>query len=335
MLSDTRGRGLTDLRISLTDRCNFRCVYCMPKAIFDGDFPFLKRTDLLTFEEITRLAHLFVAAGVRKIRLTGGEPLVRAHVENLVRMLRAIPGLEDIAMTTNGSLLTPDKARVLRDAGLDRVTISLDSLDDAVFGAVNDVAFPVSGVLQAIDAAASAGLSPVKINMVVKKGVNDDDVLTMASHFRGTPHILRLIEYMDVGNANGWQLEDVVSAGELREKIHHEWPLVALEASHVGEVARRYRYQDGQGEIGFINSVSQPFCHACTRARLSPEGQLFTCLFGNQGRDFRDLLRHGASDQEIAATIGKLWSKRDDHYSEIRTDLTESIPKVEMFHIGG
>ncbi len=331
---DTRGRPLRDLRISVTDRCDFRCVYCMPKEVFGHDFEFLRRSQLLSFEEITRLARLFAGAGVRKLRLTGGEPLLRRELERLVEMLAAIDGIEDIALTTNGSLLAR-KAQTLRDAGLRRVTVSLDSLDDAVFGSVNDVGAPVARVLEGIEAAAAAGLGPVKVNMVVKRGVNDASVLDMARHFRGTGHILRLIEFMDVGATNGWRLDDVVPAAELVETIGAEWPLEPLAPAYPGEVANRYRYVDGGGEVGMIASVTQPFCGGCTRARLSADGRLYTCLFANVGRDLRGQLRAGATDADLAALIGRIWGRRGDRYSELRTAETAAAPKVEMSYIGG
>jgi cyclic pyranopterin phosphate synthase len=330
---DTRSRPLRDLRISVTDRCDFRCVYCMPKEVFGRDFQFLRRSELLTFEEIARVVRIGAGLGVRKLRLTGGEPLMRRDLERLVEMLAAIAGIDDIAMTTNGSLL-PRKARVLADAGLRRVTVSLDSLDDAVFGAVNDVDFPVGRVLEGIAAAAEAGM-PVKVNMVVKRGLNDGSVLEMAEHFRGTGHILRLIEYMDVGTTNGWQMDDVVPAAELVEAIGAEWPLEPVEPAYPGEVARRYRYADGAGEVGVIASVTQPFCHDCSRARLSAEGRLYTCLFAAAGHDLRRRLRGDGGDGDVEAFLRRIWGRRADRYSELRTAETSGRPKVEMSHIGG
>ena len=332
--ADALGRPLRDLRISVTDRCNFRCVYCMPKEVFGRDFQFLEREELLTFEEIARLARVFVACGVRKIRVTGGEPLVRRNVERLIAQLAGIEGLRDLTMTTNGALLAP-KAQTLREAGLRRVTVSLDSLEDDVFKAMNDVGFPVARVLEGIDAAARAALTPVKVNMVVKRGVNDHSVLDMADHFRGTGHVLRLIEYMDVGATNGWRLEDVVPAAEIVRSIDAVWPLEPVEPNYRGEVARRYRYRDGSGEIGVIASVTQPFCRVCTRARLSADGQLYTCLFASRGHDLRSLLRGGASDDEIAERLITIWTRRTDRYSELRTAETRPLPKVEMSRIGG
>ena len=333
-VTDTLARPLRDLRISVTDRCNFRCVYCMPKEVFGHDFEFLRRSQILSFEEIERLARMFASAGVRKLRLTGGEPLLRRDLDRLVRMLAAVPGIEDIALTTNGVLLARQAQR-LADAGLHRVTVSLDSLDDDVFAAVNDVGVPVARVLGGIDAAAAAGLGPVKVNMVVKRGLNDGSVLEMADHFRGTGHVLRLIEYMDVGASNGWRLDDVVPAAEMVAAIGAEWPLEPVESAYRGEVANRYRYVDGQGEIGVIASVTQPFCRDCTRARLSADGRLYTCLFAAVGRDLRGPLRAGASDAELAALIGRIWGRRGDRYSEIRTADTSALRKVEMSYIGG
>jgi GTP 3',8-cyclase len=332
---DALNRPLRDLRISVTDRCNFRCTYCMPKEVFGADFQFLPRADLLSFEEITRLARIFVDQGVEKVRLTGGEPLVRRDIEKLIAMLTSIPGLADIALTTNGSLLTPQKARALKDAGLKRITISLDSLDEAVFQSMNDVSFPVARVLDGIKAADETGLSPIKIDMVVKRGVNDDSILDMAGHFRGSGYILRFIEFMDVGNFNGWRMDDVVSGAEIVDLIHSRWSLESVAPNYAGEVASRYRYLDGQGEIGLITSVTQPFCSDCTRARLSADGHLYTCLFGLKGHDFRTLLRNGSGDQQIATFLQSVWSVRNDRYSEIRSENTIPLKKVEMSHIGG
>jgi GTP 3',8-cyclase len=333
-LTDTLQRPLRDLRISVTDRCNFRCTYCMPKEVFGHDFQFLPSGALLSFEEITCFARLALAHGVEKIRLTGGEPLVRRDIEKLVAMLAPLDGLRDLTLTTNGSLLVK-KAQALKDAGLRRITVSLDSLDNAVFQAMNDVAFPVERVLAGIEAAQAAGLGPIKINMVVKRGVNDASIVAMARHFHGTGIILRFIEYMDVGSTNGWRLDDVVTAAEIVAAIDAALPLAAIDPNYPGEVAQRYRYQDGGGEIGIIASVSQPFCGACSRARLSSEGELYTCLFGRRGHDFRALLRGGASDAEISARLTAVWRTRADRYSEIRTLETTRRPKVEMSHIGG
>ena len=334
-LTDALARPLRDLRISVTDRCNFRCTYCMPKEVFGQGFPFLPRAELLSFEEIARLARIFVTHGVEKIRLTGGEPLLRRELETLVGMLAALPGLKDLTLTTNGSLLTPETARALRGAGLRRITISLDSLDDRVFMAMNDVGFPVAGVLAAIEAADAAGLRPIKIDMVVKRGVNEDSIVPMARYFRHTGHILRFIEFMDVGNTNGWRLDDVVSAAEIVRRVDAEWPLEPAEPNYYGEVAERWRYRDGAGEIGVIASVTQPFCGSCTRARLSAEGQLYTCLFGSEGHDLRALLRGGATDGAIAAAIADVWRVREDRYSEIRFSNTIPLKKIEMSKIGG
>ena len=344
-LADARGRALRDLRISVTDRCNFRCVYCMPREVFGAEYAFLDRREVLSLEEIARLARLFVRQGVRKLRLTGGEPLVRRGLDTLVEKLAAIPDLEDLSLTTNGSLLTPARARSLAEAGLRRITVSLDALDDAVFQRVNDVSFPVAGVLRGIDAAAEAGLAPVKVNMVVKRGENEDQIVPMARRFRGTGHIVRYIEYMDVGNSNGWELADVVPAREIVERIAEAHPLEPAAANYPGEVARRWRYRDGAGEIGVIASVTQPFCGGCTRARLSAEGKLYTCLFATAGHDFRAVLRGGASDAEAGAAIARIWERRDDRYSELRTAATRHplaarpaaprAPRIEMSYIGG
>jgi cyclic pyranopterin phosphate synthase len=307
----------------------------MPKEIFGRDFEFMRRDELLSFEEIARVAAAFVRAGVRKLRITGGEPLLRKGIEDLIGLLARIEGVEDLTLTTNGSLLAR-KARALRDAGLDRVTVSLDSMDDTVFMAMNDVGFPVKNVLDAIDAAAAAGLTPVKVNMVVKRGVNDSSIVDMARHFRGTGHIVRFIEYMDVGTTNGWRLDDVVSGKEIVNAVNRVFPLEPVDPNYLGEVAQRYRYVDGRGEIGVITSVTQPFCGECSRARISAEGKLYTCLFATQGTDFRQLLRNGASDTELDTAITGVWSKREDRYSEIRTSQTIEIGrKVEMSYIGG
>jgi len=332
---DTLGRPLHDLRISVTDRCNFRCTYCMPKEVFGREYEFLSRDQILSFEEITRLARIFVAQGVEKVRLTGGEPTLRHGLPKLVAMLREIEGVKDLTLTTNGSRLA-EMARELKDAGLDRVTVSLDSLDDAVFRAMNDVDFPVSRVLDGIEEAARVGLTPVKVNMVVKRSVNEHTIVDFARHFKGSGHIVRFIEYMDVGNSNGWRLDDVVTAAEIVAMIDHEMPLEPLEPQYRGEVAERYRYRDGSGEIGVIASVSQPFCGDCTRARLSADGRLYTCLFGVIGHDLRKLLRSGKTDDEIAAFVSRVWSRRGDRYSELRASETPGLePKPEMSYIGG
>ena len=329
---DTLGRPIRDLRISVTDRCNFRCSYCMPKSVFGQGYRFMDRKELLTFEELERVAQAFVALGVEKIRLTGGEPLLRKEIEKLVARLDAIDGL-DLTLTTNASLLAR-KAEALHAAGLDRVNVSLDSLDDAPVRAMNDVDFPVARVLEGIEAAAAAGL-PVKVNAVVKRGVNDEGVVEMARHFRGTGHSLRFIEYMDVGATNGWRLDDVVPAEEIVERIGAVFPLEPVGAAYRGEVAQRYRYRDGAGELGVISSVTQPFCGDCTRARISAEGKLYTCLFAARGTDLRALLRGGASDEELREAIAGVWVRRTDRYSEIRTERTSELPRIEMSYIGG
>ena len=329
---DTRGRYLRDLRLSVTDRCNFRCRYCMPAEIFNRDYVFLRRNLLLSFEELTTLARAFQQLGVQKIRLTGGEPLLRKGIEDLVAMLVEATGCE-VTLTTNGSLLAR-KAAALASAGLARITVSLDSLDDDVFQAMNDVGFPVGAVLEGIDVAAAAGL-PVKVNAVVKRGVNDHGAVDMAGYFRGTGHILRFIEYMDVGTTNGWCLDDVVPAAELIRAIDAVFPIRPVVPNYRGEVARRWQYVDGQGEIGFIASVTQPFCATCTRARISAEGMLYTCLFATDGTDLRTLLRAGADEEQIVRAVRRVWEVRTDRYSEIRSEATVALPKVEMSYIGG
>jgi cyclic pyranopterin phosphate synthase len=342
LLADALGRPLHDLRISVTDRCNFRCVYCMPKEVFDKNYAYLPHSSLLSFEEITRVARLFVAHGVEKIRLTGGEPLLRKDLERLVaqlRMLQTPSGRPlDLTLTTNGSLLAR-KARALKDAGLDRVTVSLDAIDDAVFKRMNDVDFSVSDVLAGIDAAHAVGLGPVKVNMVVKGGMNDAQILPMARHFKGTPTILRFIEYMDVGASNGWNMDEVIPSGEVVRRISAEMPLAPIDANYAGETAARWRYVDGGGEVGMISSVTQAFCADCSRIRLSTEGKLYTCLFATRGHDLRALLREGRSDPEILSAIAQLWSRRADRYSETRTINTEGLSrgdrKIEMSYIGG
>ena len=334
-IRDQLERPLRDLRISVTDRCNFRCVYCMPKEIFGAGYPFLPNDEVLSFEEITRLGRVFAAHGVQKFRLTGGEPLVRRNLEQLVAMLVEIEGVDDIAMTTNGSLLSLKKAKALREAGLRRVTVSLDSLDDAVFKSMNDVNFPVSKVLQAIEHATEVGFDPVKIDMVVRRGYNEESILPMVERFRGTSIILRFIEFMDVGSTNGWQMQDVVPAQEILDRVNAEWPIEPVDPNYPGEVAARWRYLDGQGEIGVVASVTMPFCADCNRARLSADGQLYTCLFGINGHDFRDLLRSGASDDDLGSALRGVWSNRVDRYSEIRSANTIRLKKVEMSRIGG
>jgi cyclic pyranopterin phosphate synthase len=335
-------RPLRDLRISVTDRCNFRCVYCMPKEIFGRDYAFLPREELLTFEEIARLVRVAVGLGVQKVRLTGGEPLLRRGIEDLIGQLSALRTLHgdplDLAMTTNGSALA-HHARALKDAGLGRVTVSLDSLDDATFQAMNDVRFPVDRVLHGIEAAHEAGLGPIKINMVVKRGQNDEDVVPMARHFAGTPYVLRFIEYMDVGSTNGWRLDQVVPSDEIIRRIDAELPLEPAEATAPGETARRWRYRDGSGEIGVISSVTRAFCSTCNRARISTEGQLFTCLFATTGTDLRALLRSGADDSALSDALAGVWGARTDRYSELRSTMTPALrtgaKKVEMSYIGG
>jgi cyclic pyranopterin phosphate synthase len=329
---DTLARPLRDLRISVTDRCNFRCVYCMPKEVFGRDYRFLPRRELLTFEEIERASRVFVQLGVHKLRLTGGEPLLRRDLEVLVGRLAGLGDL-DLTLTTNGALLA-QKAEALADAGLTRVTVSLDSLDDEVFRAMNDVDFPVARVLAGIDAAAEAGL-PVKVNVVVKRDLNESSVVDIARRFRGTGHAVRFIEYMDVGATNGWRMDDVVPAAEIVAAIGAEFPLEPVEPAYRGEVAQRYRYRDGTGEVGVIASVTQPFCGDCTRARLSADGKLYTCLFAVRGHDLRAVLRSGAGDDELEDAIRAVWERRTDRYSELRTEKTSRLRKVEMSYIGG
>ncbi len=340
---DTRNRALRDLRISVTDRCNFRCVYCMPKEIFGKDFAFLGRAELLTFEEITRLARIAVAHGVEKIRLTGGEPLLRKGLEDLVGMLAALKTPEgrdvDIALTTNGSILDI-KARSLKDAGLKRVTVSLDSLDDATFKAMNDVDFPVAKVLHGIEVAHEVGLGPIKVNMVVKRGQNDQDIVAMARYFKGSPYILRFIEFMDVGTTNGWKMGEVVPSAEVISRINAELPLEEVAPNYNGETSVRWRYRDGSGEIGVISSVTQSFCSSCTRARISTEGKLFTCLFATGGHDLRALMRGGCSDEALSTVMAQIWRERTDRYSDLRSAATSALgatgkKKIEMSYIGG
>jgi len=334
-LVDAFGRPLRDLRISVTDRCNFRCTYCMPKEVFGHDYRFLDRKELLDFEEITRVARAAVSLGVQKLRLTGGEPLIRRGIEDLVAMLSELAA--EVTLTTNASLL-PRKAQALKDAGLARITVSLDSMDDATFRAMNDVDFPVDRVLEGIEAAHAAGL-PVKVNSVVKRGVNDKEIVPLARYFRETPHILRFIEFMPVGETNHWHTEEVVSAAEIVETIGAEFPIEPAEANYRGEVAKRWRYKDGKGEIGIIASVTQPFCGDCTRSRISAEGKLYTCLFAVRGHDLRALIRSGATDEEIAARLAEIWRVRGDRYSKLRAQNTVDPAigerKVEMSYIGG
>ena len=335
MIRDVFGRLLQDLRISVTDRCNFRCPYCMPAEIYGERYQFLPRADLLTFEEIARLARIFVGLGTTKIRLTGGEPLVRSGVENLVALLTQVDGIKDLTLTTNGYLLA-QQAQALKDAGLQRVTVSLDSLDDDIFGEMNGRGYGVQRVLEGIEKAREVGLDPIKVNAVVQKGVNDHTLLDLLRHFKGTGVIVRFIEYMDVGNLNGWKLDQVVPSAELVQTINQELPIEPVDKNYRGEVADRYRYIDGSGEIGFISSVTEAFCSDCTRARLSTDGKLFTCLFASDGRDLRDPMRNGATDEELEALITDVWNRRVDRYSEIRASLTTPPQrKVEMYQIGG
>lgn len=341
-LLDKRSRPLQDLRISLTDRCNFRCVYCMPRSIFDKDHPFLPRASLLSFEEIIRITKIFVAHGVSKIRLTGGEPLLRKHIEKLIEQLAKLKtpdGRElDLTLTTNGSLLAK-KAQALKDAGLTRVTVSLDSLDDATFKRMNDADFPVSDVLEGLAVAHAVGLDPIKINMVVKNGLNDQEIVPMARHFKDSPFILRFIEYMDVGASNGWKMDEVIPSAEIVKRISAEMPLEKVISGNPSDTAERWRYLDGGGEIGLISSVTQAFCHSCVRARISTEGVLYTCLFASSGFDLRALMRDGKSDLEISTALAHLWRDRDDRYSELRSAQTDgmmpSSKKIEMSYIGG
>ena len=342
-VTDHRDRPLLDLRLSVTDRCNFRCVYCMPKEIFGKDFAFMERDEMMSFEEMTRLARISVAHGVEKIRLTGGEPLLRKGLEELISMLAALrtpDGREiDIALTTNGSMLAL-KAQALKDAGLKRVTVSLDSLDDATFQAMNDVKFPVSRVLHGIDVAHAVGLGPVKINMVMQQGKNDQDIVAMARHFKDTPHILRFIEFMDVGTSNGWEMGAVIPSAEVVRRIHEELPLEEIAPNYSGETSKRWRYTDGGGEIGVISSVTQNFCHSCSRARVSTDGKLFTCLFATDGHDLRALMRGGCTDEQLSTVMAHIWRERTDRYSELRSSMTGALrasgrKKIEMSYIGG
>ncbi|MGH8899649.1 MAG: GTP 3',8-cyclase MoaA [Egibacteraceae bacterium] len=333
-VADQFGRRLRDLRVSVTDRCNFRCTYCMPREVFGSDFRFLKRDELLTFEEIVRVVRVFARLGVRKVRLTGGEPLVRRGIERLVAMLAEVEAITDIALTTNGSLLAT-KARALRDAGLRRMTVSLDSVDERTFKAMADVGMGLGRVLDGIATAHEVGFAPIKLNTVVRRGVNDGGIVDLAAYAREHGHIARFIEYMDVGITNGWRLDDVVPAAEIVRRIDAVWPLEPVDPRYVGEVANRYRYIDGGGEIGVIASVTQPFCQTCTRARLSAIGELYTCLFAAAGTDLRAPLRAGATDEELAAVISDGWGRRGDRYSELRSLGTTNLPKVEMSYIGG
>ena len=339
---DTRGRTLRDLRISVTDRCNFRCTYCMPKEVFDQNYPYLAHKELLSFEEITRLTTIFSTLGVEKIRLTGGEPLLRKNLEILIEMLAAVrtPSGKslDLTLTTNGSILRK-KAAALKAAGLQRLTVSLDGLNDEIFRKMNDVDFPVADVLDGIAAAQEAGFENIKVNMVVKKGTNDHEIVSMAKHFKGSGIILRFIEFMDVGSSNGWNMQEVLPSKEVIARINEIYPLESMEPNYAGEVAQRWLYADGTGEIGVISSVTQTFCHECTRARISTDGQMYLCLFGNEGFDFKTMLRSGRSDLEIANAVMNTWAQRNDHYSEIRGSHTANQStgnrKVEMSYIGG
>lgn len=333
--SDSFGREIHDLRISVTDRCNFRCVYCMPKEVFGRGYKFLSKKELLSFEEIERIVRIFSELGVRKIRLTGGEPLVRSELENLIEKIAAVSAIEDISLTTNAALLTPKRARSLRSAGLARLNISLDALDDETFKAVNDVGISVQKVLDGINAASDADFKSVKVNMVVKRGMNEHSIVPMAKYFHGSGQILRFIEFMDVGNTNRWHDDAVITAAEIIEMINAELPLEQIEPNYRGEVAKRWQYQDGGGEIGVISSVSQPFCGDCSRARLSAVGKLYTCLFAADGFNLMEVMRNGASDTELEAKLRALWSRRRDRYSETRTVESVLLPKVEMSHIGG
>ncbi len=332
---DTLNRPIRDLRISVTDRCNFRCTYCMPKEIFGADYEFLTRDEKLTYEEIARVARIFAERGVNKIRLTGGEPLLRKQIEVLVGMLAEIEGVEDLTLTTNASLLSR-RARRLKEAGLNRVTVSLDAIDDETFRKMNDADFPVSDVLEGIEVAAEEGLGPIKINAVVQKGVNDRGIVDLASYFKGTGHIVRFIEFMDVGTTNGWRLDDVVPSSEVIARINAEFPLQPVDPNYEGEVAKRYEYSDGTGEVGVIASVTQPFCQSCTRVRLSPDGSIFTCLFATTGVDLKQPIRDGATDDELGHLVDSTWRARSDRYSEVRSAQTVSIgQRIEMSYIGG
>ncbi len=336
-IKDKLNRPLHDLRISVTDRCNFRCTYCMPADVFDRDYPFLKRQELLSFEEITRVANIFVELGVRKLRITGGEPLLRKHIEDLIKTLSRIPQIEDICITTNAVLLSKEKSQALKDSGLKRITVSLDSMDDKIFQYITDTRFTVDRILQGIDNAHACGLQ-VKVNAVIKKGVNDQDILRLAQYFHNTPHVLRFIEYMDVGTSNQWQMQQVVPAQEIIQTINKVLPLQAIAPNYAGEVSQRFRYSNGQGEVGVITSITQPFCSDCTRARISAKGDVYTCLFAQKGFPLKPMILSGASDAELRKAIKALWEKRSDRYSELRqkhTPTTHPLHKVEMSHIGG
>ena len=336
--TDTLDRPIRDLRVSVTDRCNFRCIYCMPREIFGPGYKFVPRNDLLKLEEISRITRLFAGHGVRKVRITGGEPMIRRNLEHLIEMLRDIDGVTDISMTTNASMLTLKRAESLRAAGLNRINISLDAIDEKTFQRVNDVDFPVAKVLEGIDNAHAAGFDAVKVNAVIRRGYNEHSILPLAQHFHGTGTVLRFIEFMDVGTTNKWNLEEVIPAAELVEIIGKEMPIESLQPNYSGEVAKRWRYSDGGGEVGFITSVTQSFCGDCSRARLSAVGKVYTCLFAATGQDLRGMLRAGASDEELSRLIGRIWSQREDRYSELRGQIpvtAETAPRVEMSHIGG
>ena len=334
MVLDKFSRPLKDLRISVTDRCNFRCVYCMPKEVFGSDYDYLSRSEMLSYEEIVRFVRLLVNLGITKVRITGGEPLLRKDIDHLIKMLALIPDL-DLTLTTNGALLTEDKCVALKAAGLQRITVSLDSLNNDIFSSLNDVDFSVDKVINGIDNAAAVGLTPIKINMVVMRSVNLESVVPMAKYFRDSGHILRFIEYMDVGDSNGWKLDEVVPSSEIVEIIGSQLPIEPIAPNYLGEVASRWKYTDGSGEIGLISSVSQPFCGDCSRLRLSARGELFTCLFASSGHDVRTLLRGDASDEKIVDTVASLWRNRDDRYSELRSEQTQQTSRVEMSYIGG
>ena len=336
--TDTLDRPIRDLRVSVTDRCNFRCIYCMPREIFGSGYKFVPRNDLLKLEEIARITRLFAGHGVRKVRITGGEPMIRRNLERLIEMLRDIDGITDISMTTNASMLTLKRAQSLRAAGLSRINISLDAIDEQTFQRINDVDFPVAKVLEGIDNAHAAGFDAVKVNAVIRRGYNEHSILPLAQHFHGTGSVLRFIEFMDVGTTNKWNLEEVIPAAELVEIIDKEMPIESLQPNYSGEVAKRWRYSDGGGEVGFITSVTQSFCGDCSRARLSAVGKVYTCLFAATGQDLRGMLRAGASDEELSRLIGRIWSQREDRYSELRGQIpvtAETPPRVEMSHIGG
>ncbi len=332
---DRFDRPIRDLRVSITDRCNFRCVYCMPKEFFGSNHAFLERKQLLSFEEIERTVRAFVANGVKKVRITGGEPMVRRNLPDLIEALSKIEGVNDLSMTTNASLLTLSAARTLQAAGLKRITISLDAIDDKVFSAINDVKFPVQRVLDGIENARQAGIAPVKVNMVVARGMNEHEILPMVEQFRGTDVILRFIEFMDVGTTNDWQMDKVIAAKEILKIIDAKYPIHPVSPTYRGEVAKRWQFKDGQGEIGMIASVSEPFCGTCNRARLTAEGKVFTCLFASTGFDLRERIRNGADVEELTQMIRKVWAGRTDRYSELRTEETAGLPRIEMSYVGG